>query len=241
MRLVRNTGPYNYVEIGSFRGGSLSPFLMDPACKNILSIDDRGRVQSDERGISIDYTGMTTQSMLDELHRNNMNTDKLRTFDGAVNELDDTNTDSFDLAFIDGEHTDEACFRDFIWTFPLMKSNSIISFHDSGLIYKSLKIAMLYLDKVNVGYTFFKRDASNMSAFIFGEYRASDLIAYLGKEEDEVAFFAKSEADRIEAQCYNRARVHFAPSKILKLQFPLAVEIRRPRPRAPLDFGPSRN
>ena len=61
MRLVRNTGAYNYVEIGSFRGGSLSPFLMDPACKNILSIDDRGRVQPDERGLNFDYTGITSQ------------------------------------------------------------------------------------------------------------------------------------------------------------------------------------
>jgi hypothetical protein len=113
-------------------------------------------MQPDERGVSFDYTEITSQSMLDELRRNNMTTDKLRTFDGSVNELDDTNADSFDFAFIDGEHTDEACFRDFLWTFPLMKSNSIISLHDSSLIYKALKIIMLYLDKVNVGYTFFK-------------------------------------------------------------------------------------
>ena len=104
--------------------------------------------------------------------------------------------------------------------------NSIIIFHDSSLIYKSLKIIMLYLEKANVGYTFFKRVGSEMSAFIFGEYRASDLIAYLGKKEDEVAFFATAEADRIKQQFRNQAHVHFAPSKILKLQNPFAIEVR---------------
>jgi hypothetical protein len=48
MRLVRNSRAYNYLEIGSFLGGSLTPFLMDTACKTILSIDDRG--------INYDYT-----------------------------------------------------------------------------------------------------------------------------------------------------------------------------------------
>jgi hypothetical protein len=52
--------------------------------------------------------------MLDELHRSSISTDKLRTFDGSISELDDNYAVSFDLAFIDGEHTDEACFRDFL-------------------------------------------------------------------------------------------------------------------------------
>ena len=230
MRLVRNTGAYNYLEIGSFRGGSLAPFLMDPACKTILSIDDRGRVQPDERGINYDYTGFTSQLMLDELHRNNISTDKLRTFDGSINELDANYAASFDLAFIDGEHTDEACFRDFLWTFPLMKPNSIIVFHDSNLIYKSLKIIMVYLDKAKAGYTFFKAANSGMSALIFGNYRASDRIEYLGvKQDDQSVFFAESEACRIKEQFRNRARVRFVPSKILKLQIPLAVDIRAPK------------
>jgi hypothetical protein len=229
MRLVRKTGAYNYLEIGSFRGGSLTPFLMDPACKMILSIDDRGRVQPDERGISYDYTRWTSQLMLDELHSNSISTDKLRTFDGCINELDDNYATSFELAFIDGEHTDEACFRDFLWTFPLLNSNSIIVFHDSGLIYKSLKIIMLYLDKAKVGYTFFKGANSAMSALIFGKYGSGDHIEYLGMKEDQSAFFAMSEACRIKQQFKNRARVRFAPIKILKLQIPFAVDIKAPK------------
>ena len=60
MRLVREAGAYRYLEIGSHLGGSLTPFLMDPTCEAVFSIDDRGRVQPDERGISFDYTGITT-------------------------------------------------------------------------------------------------------------------------------------------------------------------------------------
>jgi predicted O-methyltransferase YrrM len=127
MRLAHKTGSYAYLEIGSFLGGSLTPFLMDPACKMVLSIDERGRVQPDERGISFDYSEITTQSMLDELNRRRIGTEKLRTFDGSINALTDNYTAAFDVAFIDGEHTDEACFRDFLWTLPLMKSDAIIN------------------------------------------------------------------------------------------------------------------
>ena len=137
-------------------GGSLTPFLMDPACKMILSIDDRGRVQPDERGIRFDYRRTTTQSMLDKLSHYGINTDKLETFDGSIHTLRDDYAASFDLAFIDGEHTDEACFRDFLWTLPLLKPNSIVMFHDSTLVYKGLKIIMLYLDKASIEYTFFQ-------------------------------------------------------------------------------------
>src|SRR5216683_7177427 len=102
MRLARKTGSYAYLEIGSFRGGSLTPFLMDPACTTVLSIDTRGRVQpDDERGISFDYSEITTQSMLDELTRCGIGTEKLRTFDGSIDALTDNYTATFDVAFID--------------------------------------------------------------------------------------------------------------------------------------------
>ncbi len=112
MRLVRQVGAYRYAEIGSYRGGSLTPFLMDPACEAVISIDDRERVQPDERGISYDYRGITTQMMLDELHQSGIDTQKMKTFDRSINAIKIDNGASFDLSLIDGEHTDEACFRE---------------------------------------------------------------------------------------------------------------------------------
>ena len=151
--LIRKRGNYKYLEIGSYLGGSLTPFLMDPACQLVLSIDDRGRVLPDERASITTTRPVTTQSMLDNLlDRSGLKTDKLKTFDGSVNRLDGNYDSSFDLAFIDGEHTDEACFREFLlWTMPLMKSNAVIAFHDSSLIYKALKLIQLFLDKTKSG------------------------------------------------------------------------------------------
>jgi len=227
MRLVRKTSSYAYLEIGSFRGGSLTAFLMDPACKMVLSIDDRGRVQPDERGISYDYSGITTQSMLDELNRFGIGTEKLTTFDGSIHALTGNYTASFDLALIDGEHTDEACFRDFLWTLPLMKSDAVIMFHDSDLIYKSLKLIMVYLDKTKIAYTFFKRADSVMSALLFGNYCNVDHVKYFGTEEDPSVFFARADAHIIKCQFRNRARLRFAPAKLLKFQIPLTIDIER--------------
>jgi len=229
MRLARKTGSYAYLEIGSFQGGSLTPFLMDPACKVVLSIDERGRVQPDERGISYDYSRITTETMLDELNRCCVGTEKLRTFDGSIHALTDNYIASFDVAFIDGEHTDEACFRDFLWTLPLMKPDAIIMFHDSRLIYKSLKLIMVYLDKTKIAYTFFKRANSEMSALFFGNYCNMDHVQYFGTKENPSVFFSCAETDRIKSQFRNRARFRFALTKLLKLQIPISVDIDRPK------------
>lgn len=229
MRLVREAGAYRYLEIGSYLGGSLTPFLMDPTCEAVFSIDDRGRVQPDERGISFDYTSITTQTMLDGLHRKGITTEKLNVIDGSINDIGVGDAGLFDLSFIDGEHTDEACFRDFIWTFPLMKPDSIMAFHDSSLIYKSLKLILIYLDKMKIPYTFFKRAGSEMSALVIGKYRAANLEGYLGPMQDQTVFFAASEARRIKDQFINRARPRLAVSKIFRGRVPLAIEILAPR------------
>ena len=50
-----NLSTYNYLEIGSYLGGSLTPFIMDKKCKKILSIDKRNLKLSDERGENYDY------------------------------------------------------------------------------------------------------------------------------------------------------------------------------------------
>lgn len=136
---------------------------------------------------------------------------------------------SFDLAFIDGEHTDEACFRDFLWTLPLLKPNSVILFHDSGRVYKALKIIMLYLDKANIKYTFFKRAKSGISALFFGNYRDKDFIGYLGPESDQSKFFARAEANRIKDQFLNRYRLRFDPRKLFKLKTLFRIDIEEPK------------
>jgi hypothetical protein len=47
---VARRGPFTYLEIGSYLGGSLQAVVADPRCKHIISIDPRPEAPPDERG-----------------------------------------------------------------------------------------------------------------------------------------------------------------------------------------------
>ncbi len=206
-RLIRDAAPaYDYLEIGSFLGGSLAPFLADPACRSILSIDERGRTLADERGALFDYAGVSTQSMLDRLHGVGLATAKLATHDGPIDTLPPPGR-LFDLAFIDGEHTDQACFRDFLWALPLMKENSAILFHDSSLIYKAVGLIALLLRKEDRPFALLKNRNSEMSAIFLGNLSRCDLGRYFEAGEDCADFYAASEISVLEHNIRNRVRI----------------------------------
>ena len=205
-RLIAAVAPsYDYLEIGSFLGGSLAPFLADTACNSILSIDERGKTLPDERGALFDYAGITTQSMLDRLHLAGLETTKLATHDGPIDTLPPSDR-RFDLAFIDGEHTDQACFRDFLWALPMMKTDSAILFHDSSLIYKAIRLIFLLLRKEGRPFAFLKNDDSEMSAIFFGKLIRSHREDYFGAGVECDDFFAASEASVLEHNIRNRVR-----------------------------------
>ena len=214
-RLLGDFAPsYDYLEIGSFLGGSLAPFLGDPACKSILSIDERGKILPDERGALFDYAGITTQSMLDRLHQAGLATAKLTTHDGPIDTLPLSDR-QFDLAFIDGEHTDQACFRDFLWALPMMKVDSVIMFHDSSLIYKALRLIALFLRKDGRPFAFFKNGNSEMSAVFLGDLSRCDLGRYFEAGEDCDDFYATSELAVLEHNIRNRVRNEHGEARLV--------------------------
>jgi hypothetical protein len=205
-RLIADVAPsYDYLEIGSFVGGSLAPFLRDTACNSILSIDERGKTLPDERGALFDYAGITTQSMLDRLHQAGLPTTKLATHDGPIDTLPPSDC-RFDLAFIDGEHTDQACFRDFLWALPMMKTDSVILFHDSSLIYKAIRLIFLLLRKEGRPFAFLKNDDSEMSAIFLGKFIGRHRDGYFGAGVECDDFYAASEASVLEHNIRNRVR-----------------------------------
>jgi hypothetical protein len=205
-RMIGAVAPsYDYLEIGSFLGGSLAPFLRDPACTSVLSIDERGKLLPDERGTLFDYAGITTQSMLDRLHQAGLPTAKLTTHDGPIDTLPPSDR-RFDLAFIDGEHTDQACFRDFLWTLPLMKADSAILFHDSSLVYKAIRLIFLLLHKEGRPFAFLKNDNSEMSAIFLGNLSRCQSGRYFEAGEDCDAFYVASELAVLEHNIRNRVR-----------------------------------
>lgn len=61
---VREIKPdYNYLEIGSYLGGSIQPHLLDDKCGRIYSIDKRPVSQPDARGYDWVYQNNSTASI----------------------------------------------------------------------------------------------------------------------------------------------------------------------------------
>jgi len=208
LALMRRENPaFSYLEIGSFRGGSLAPFLMDPGCDRVVSVDARGRALPDERGTLIDYTGFTQQDMVSGLRASGVPTGKLHMFDGSIDRYDGSGGGSFDLAFIDGEHTDAACFRDFLWTLPLMRADCIVMFHDRTFIHNALRLIDIYLRKDGRPCRTIHKAGSEMSAIAFGRYRTIDLEGWFGEGEAPDAFHARAEVEMIRHMLINRVKV----------------------------------
>jgi Methyltransferase domain len=126
-RAVRDVkARYVYLEIGSYRGGSLQQYLQDPKCSRIYSIDNR---TVDDR-----HSENSTQAMLDnlsavapdEMHR-------LVCFDTDAHDVPRGSIrDAVDICFIDGKHTNEAVLSDFAFCLGVCASDAVIYFHDAG-------------------------------------------------------------------------------------------------------------
>ncbi len=142
---TRRHNPYRYVEVGSYLGGTLTPALMDERCRGALSIDLRPAVQPDARSVLFDYRRATTAVMRERLLRTaGLDTAKLVTFDGAAADCDFGNQ-SYELAFIDAEHTDEAVFADFLAVYPRLARGAVCAFHDSNLVTAGLENVQAFL------------------------------------------------------------------------------------------------
>lgn len=197
LKVINLFEKYKYCEIGSFLGGSLTPHLMSDKCLEILSIDDRGRIQQDERGIDYSYEKITSQMMIDNLKKVNLNLEKLTVFDKSIEHLP-VFEKKYDLVFIDGEHTDISCFRDFLYSMKLVTDTGIIMFHDSTIVYKGIQASLIYLQANNIKYKFVKIPDCEMSILFLGNYPDEF------DEEDINQFYIRSERHRISWLINNR-------------------------------------
>ena len=162
---VRELVPdYNYLEIGSYLGGSIQPHLLDDKCAKIYSIDKRPLNQPDERGVEYTYLNNSTERMLEHLADvapDKM--DKITTIDGDTGEIGaDEVKDKIQLCFIDGEHTDYAALRDFKFCLDVLDENGAILFHDAVIIYNGIADCIKFLREKNI-----KFRAYNLPAIVF--------------------------------------------------------------------------
>jgi hypothetical protein len=144
--------------------------------------------------------------MLDNLRKHGFDVRKLETFDGSISRYRD-GEERFDALFVDGEHTDFACFRDFIHGQKLLRENSIILFHDSSLIYKSLRIIQEYLLAAKETFRFIKIQDSDMSCIFRNSFAALKLEDLFPVEKDLEGFYRSAELALLSAVIKNRLDV----------------------------------
>lgn len=134
-------GPYNYLEIGSYLGGSIQPYLLDPDCEHIYSIDKRPKTQPDARGFDYTYLNNSTARMIENLEKVSADgIKKITTIDGDTGEVEPAFIERpVQVCFIDGEHTDEAVVRDFEFCRKVLDvTGGVILFHDSQITYNGI-------------------------------------------------------------------------------------------------------
>lgn len=143
---------YTYLEIGSYIGGSLQPYLVDAQCGRIFSIDKRPLVQADERGVDFVYANNSTQRMLDNLEKvYSPGLHKITCIDDDGSNIDPkVISPRPQVCFIDGEHTDEACFRDFLFCLKVLEDDGLLVFHDAPVVYNGLSQIVAYLEEHQV-------------------------------------------------------------------------------------------
>ena len=130
--------PFNYLEIGSYLGGSIQPYLADNKCKRIFSIDKRPEKVPDERGTKYTYLNNSTARMLENLAEI-APVEKVTAFDGETKSLPPAVVDErVEFCFIDGEHTDESVISDFHFCLDVLAGNGAIAFHDLSITYNGI-------------------------------------------------------------------------------------------------------
>lgn len=158
-KFMRSWRPqYSYLELGSYRGGSLLPHLVDDLCASVVSIDPRPKSQPDERAQNYSYEGITTAVMIEALrpYVSLSGLQKLTTFDSDASKVSPAAIGrKIDLAMIDGEHTNTAVFSDFLSILPCLSENAVVVFHDVNLISDGFKNIDMFLSYMGVSHRLF--------------------------------------------------------------------------------------
>ncbi len=177
--VCHTAGTYHYLEIGSHLGGSLQPHVADPRCRKIFSIDPRPLEQPDERGIgTYKYEGNSTERMFQLLRAiPNADLSKIETFKNRSWELAPGSICTpIDFAFVDGEHTNPAVYRDFEAVRRFLSPSAVLSFHDCLATPQAFLQIRRTLSRERRPHCFFWFPRSSVVALAFDSRLETDLI-----------------------------------------------------------------
>lgn len=188
--MARARGEIVYLEIGSHLGGSIQPYLLDPRCRAVFSIDSRPASQPDDRapGYRATYEGNSTARMLDHLRAlDPRQAGKVVCFESEASEVDPARiVPRADVAFIDGEHTRRAVLADFAFCQRVLAPGGAVLFDDFPIVYPAVleivrslraagaKFAGVRLDGKAFG-LFFDRETVERDPFLVSCRRRSRL------------------------------------------------------------------
>lgn len=219
--LLRQSGPYTYLEIGSHLGGTIQPHFADPRCALIYSIDKRPMAQPDERGRVYQYRENSTARMLDNLRAAYpaARHDKIVTFDcdaqgvagGSIHQRPQ-------LCFIDGEHTNPAVWSDFQFCRRVCHPDAIIAFHDTCYIFEGITRIKRDLQFRGASFAGVKLGGS-VYAILLGQAVAQYHAQLAPLAQDELVYFDGARRDLARIHRQNRfpvLRLLDVPKKIVR-------------------------
>jgi hypothetical protein len=139
---ARKYNKYAYLEIGSYLGGSIQPYLVDDRCERIYSIDVRASQtpNDSEPGYFSKYNNNSSETMLRLLRDIGYgNLDKIECFDSDASQIDIRRIETApQITFIDGEHTESAVLSDYKFCNSIVSEKGTILFHDFYIIYPAI-------------------------------------------------------------------------------------------------------
>ena len=139
--LAESKQTFSYLEIGSYRGGSLQVLIRDPRCSSLMSIDPRTDATPDDTRGTYTYRNNTTARMLELLAAvPGADMTKLTTFETTTQAMDPRDLPHRpDLCFVDGEHSHEAVLNDARFCAEAMAGAGVIAFHDYGIVESAIR------------------------------------------------------------------------------------------------------
>lgn len=205
-RLIRRSGPYVYLEIGSHLGGTIQPHYVDPFCKMIISIDKRPLRMPDERGIKFKYPDNSTNRMLLGIQAVYPMIDryKIKTFDCDASKINKHEIiDRPNFLFIDAEHTNHAVYSDFMFCLDVCDTNAIIAFHDATFIFRGILKIRKFLLQNSFKFKGIMLGGS-VYAILFNEAIEASANGLQSFMQDEAEFFSRAKADLFKIRLQNR-------------------------------------
>jgi hypothetical protein len=186
---------FSYLEIGSHLGGSIQPYLLDPRCENIISIDPRPAQQPDDRcpGYIAHYENNSSTRMLTLLQATGYgDIRKITCIEQGTSGLDPAVIHSSpEVAFIDGEHTKAAVLSDFHFCERVISKSGTIVFHDFFIVYPAVLEIQSYLNGTKRSFVPLKLEDNIFAIFLSAETVRSDpyLAAIYSKNRHYLRWF----------------------------------------------------